>query len=59
MGICKALKALRNDEARMTNNETMTKCEIRNGPFVLWACFRIRISDFIRHSSFVIRHFST
>jgi hypothetical protein len=48
-------KALQNGEARMTNVETMTKPEMRMSE----RAFRlvIRASDFIRHSSFVIRHF--
>ena len=43
-----------NDEARMTNDELMTKPEFRNSPsltFVIWS--------FLRHSSFVIRHFKS
>jgi hypothetical protein len=41
-----------NDEARMTNDEGSSKHEARMRSFV------ICISSFLRHSSFVIRHFS-
>jgi len=48
-----------NDEFRMSNDELMTKHEARS-PITrsrLQAYFVIRISGFLRHSSFVLRHF--
>jgi len=46
-----------NDEFRMSNDEVMTKHEIRSALSRLPDNFVILISGFIRHSSFVIRHF--
>jgi hypothetical protein len=42
-----------NDEARMTNDQGMTKSENQN---VRDYSFVIRALEFIRHSSFIIRH---
>src|SRR5207247_2975934 len=44
-----------NDECRMTNDDGMTKSETRNPCSRAVGIFVIRVSDFIRHSSFVIR----
>jgi hypothetical protein len=46
----------RNDEARMTNTKKTTKGEARNQCVPNEFAFGFRASDFIRHSSFVIRH---
>ncbi|PYJ70751.1 MAG: hypothetical protein DME75_08715 [Verrucomicrobia bacterium] len=48
-----------NDEIRMTNDESMTKREARipTAHSHLQGYFVIRISSFLRHSSFVLRHF--
>jgi len=45
---------MRNDEARMTKPEGMTKSEAQTAREDI---FVIRASTFLRHSSFVIRHF--
>ncbi len=44
-----------NDEARMTNDEIMTKPEVRILPFLQKRPFVIRISGFLRHSTFGLR----
>jgi hypothetical protein len=48
-----------NDEARMTNDERSPKLEARSSKFGFRISdFGFRILCFLRHSSFVIRHFS-
>src|SRR5215213_5892718 len=51
------LAASGSDECRMTKDEGMTKPEIPRALSPQSACFVIRASNFIRHSSFGIRHF--
>ncbi len=46
-----------NDEIRMTNDETNPNDEIRNGALIAAASMVIRTWLFIRHSTFVVRHF--
>jgi hypothetical protein len=45
-----------NDEARMTNNESMAKQERGSLAQSAWNRFGFRHSDFLRHSSFGFRH---
>ena len=44
----------KNDEAQMTNDEGSSNAEMTK---MLHAGFAIRISSFLRHWTFVIRHF--
>jgi hypothetical protein len=50
-------ESISNDEIQMTNDETNPNDEIGNGARFAAHFFGIGASSFIRHSTFVLRHF--
>ena len=47
-----------NDECRMTNVEANPNDEIQNRSRPITGFFAIRVLSFLRHSTFVLRHFA-